>query len=384
MKIAHVCAVFPPYHSGTGTVCHYNALYLAQRGHDVTVITSNHPEGQFTYAPEMKVERLPITFRIGNAPLLLDLVKLRGFDIIHIHLPFIFGSELIWLASQFSNTPLVATYHNDLIGVGLRKHIFNVYTHSAYQLILNRVQRICSVSIDHANGSYLQHLSAKRKQRLVEIPNGVDVEKFSPSVDGTAIRLRYGIGSHARVLTFVGALDQAHHFKGVEYLLRTFAEFCLVDEHNHLMIIGGGDLKTHYEQLAKDLDLKTRVTFTGDLTHEDLPAYYRASDVVILPSFPPESFGIVLIEAMACGRPVIAHDIPGVRTVIEDGSDGFLVSPNQPKALAEKILLLLGDKERSDAMGMNGRKKVENRYTWPKIAEHLEHVYEDVIAHAAR
>jgi glycosyltransferase involved in cell wall biosynthesis len=302
-------------------------------------------------------------------------LNLRGYDVIHLHLPFIFGAELIWLSHQMRHTPIVATYHNDLLGVGLRKHLFNVYTQTAYQLILRKAQYLCAVSYDHAQSSHLQRLSKEQKAKIIEIPNGVDVERFSPQINGQHIRLKHGIDDDARVLTFVGALDQAHHFKGVEYLLHTFAEYCLSDARNHLMIIGHGDLKEHYEKVAVELGIGQRVTFTGSVTDEDLPSYYAASDAVSLASFPPESFGVVLLEAMACGRPVIAHDIPGVRTVVSHENDGFLVTPNRPAELADRILTLLGDQDQNRMMGENGRQKVEQCYAWSKVVEQLEEVY---------
>jgi glycosyltransferase involved in cell wall biosynthesis len=148
------------------------------------------------------------------------------------------------------------------------------------------------------------------------------------------------------------------------------------------MLVGDGDLKEKYIALATELGIRDRVLFVGFVP--SVVPYYAASDVVVLPSFPPESFGVVLLEAMACQRPVVAHNIPGVRSVISDGEDGFLAEPHQPHTLVEKIKQLLDDPALRKTMGISGRKKVESSYTWPKIVERLEQVYEDVIANAAR
>jgi glycosyltransferase involved in cell wall biosynthesis len=382
MKIAHICAVFPPYHSGTGTVCLYNALYLARLGHDVTVITAHHPEGEFEYPSEIKVKRLPSAFRIGNAPLLPGLLAVRDFDILHLHLPFIFGAELTYLNSVLNRIPFVVTYHNDLIGDGARKPLFDIYARTSIQMSLRTARRICTVSLDHAKHSQLRWLGTRAKEAIVEIPNGVDIDLFQADEDGTAIRQQHGIPLDARVITFVGALDRAHHFKGIEYLLESIADYLRTEPDVVLMLVGDGDLKEQYIARTRELGIHDRVVFVGFVP--SVVPYLAASDVVILPSFPPESFGVVLLEAMACQRPVVAHDIPGVRSVISDGEDGFLVEPHQPHMLVEKLKCLLDNPAMRKTMGINGRTKVESRYTWPKIVEHLEQVYEDVIADAAR
>jgi len=207
----------------------------------------------------------------------------------------------------------------------------------------------------------------------------VDVEIFRPDLDGGMVKRKLGIPAGSKVIAFVGALDRAHPFKGVDYLLRVFSGMC--DSDAVLLIVGDGKLKHAYIRLAAELGLAGRTFFAGLVAHTDLPLYYAAADVVVLPSSPPESFGMVLIEAMACGRPVIAHDIPGVRMLIDDGVDGYLIQPGDAEALQRQLAQILSMPHYDLlAMGFAGRRKVELKYTWEVAGQRLECIYQQVIA----
>ena len=120
--------------------------------------------------------------------------------------------------------------------------------------------------------------------------------------------------------------------------------------------------------------------FAGAIQHKNTPAFFRSADVTILPSLPPESFGLVLIESLACGTPVVAANIPGVRTVVEHEVDGLLTEAGDPAALAESIRQILSDELLRQAMGRRGRAKVETRYAWQVVGERLEAIYSASVA----
>jgi glycosyltransferase involved in cell wall biosynthesis len=380
MRIAHVTATFPPYYSGTGLVCYHNALELARRGHDVTVLTAAHPPGTYEYPPEIRVQRLPVAFRIGNAPLLPGLLWLRGYDIIHLHYPFIFGAEMIWMLAQRTGIPYIITHHNDLIGDGIRKHLFAAYAAVSARLVMSKASKFGVVSLSHAEACRLTPIFRACWDDVVEIPNGVDTNLFHPTADSHQVYQEYGIAEDTFVLLFVGALDRAHHFKGVPYLLQAFAKLQLDDANMMLLVVGDGDLKEYFASLAGDLNISAKTVFPGSRQHNDLPAFYAASDIAVLPSLPPESFGMVLIEAMACGKPVIASNLPGVRSVVNDGEDGLLVEPGNVADLAAKIQQLLDDPQRRQEMGKRGRAKVERQYSWDAIGAKLEQIYHNVVS----
>lgn len=381
MKLAHVTATFPPYEGGTGNVCYNNVVQLARRGHEVTVFTAAYPPDDYEYPKGITVRRLPFAFRFGNAPFLPGLLGVKHFDIIHLHHPFIFGAELIWATSKLRRIPYVITHHNDLIGNGHRRRLFDAYSALSTRLVVAGAAKFAVVSMDHAAGCRLTPIFRRRWQDVVEVPNGVDVQIFRPNLDGNSVRARYGIPYGAGLILFVGALDRAHHFKGVERLIYAFSR--IDDPVAYLMVVGEGNLRSTFARLAQKQGVAKRVVFTGYISNQQLPPYYCAADLVVLPSFPPESFGLVIIEAMACGRPAVAYDIPGVRSVISDGEDGLLVKPGDIESLADEIRKLLSNPGLRLAMGECGRAKVKEQYTWERSAERLEELYYQVLASAS-
>jgi glycosyltransferase involved in cell wall biosynthesis len=313
--------------------------------------------------------------QIGNAPLLPGLLSLHGFEVLHLHLPFIFGAELTWLLSKLRGQPYVITYHNDLIGEGGRRALFDGYSRVSLPLVIGGARKIAAVTLDHALHSRAASLFERRRADLVEIPNGVDTQAFQPDLAaGRAVRARLNLGADMPIALFVGALDRAHHYRRVDLMLE--AARSLPDLA--LLLIGDGDTRADYQAQARSLGIADRVRFVGKIAHPELPAYYNAADIVVLPSQLQESFGMVLIEGMACGKPVVASNIPGVRSVVRDGVDGVMVEPGSAEALTAGIrALLAADRQ---AMGAAGRAKVEAKYSWPSIVSALELVYQDAIA----
>lgn len=362
-------------------MCYHNALELARRGHDVTVITAAHPPGTYDYPPEIQVQRLPVTFRIGNAPLLPGLLQLKSYDIVHLHYPFFFGAELVWLATRLRQISYVITYHQDVLFTGLLRLAEQVHHMVLGRLILAWANKLLATSWDYARASRISEMLRVRPQAIGEMPNGVSIDRFTPHSDVHALRERYGIAPHDKIILFVGAIDQAHYFKGIDVLLH--AVHAINDASVKLLLVGDGDLRETYQQQAQVLGLMERAHFCGRVTAEELPQHYVLSDMLVLPSTTMgEAFGMVLIEAMACARPVIASNLPGVRSVVRDGEDGLLIEPGNIADLAAKIQQLLDDPQRRQEMGRRGRAKVERQYAWNAIGARLEQTYYEVLNHA--
>jgi len=392
LKLAHITSTFPPYWAGTGNVAFHNARILHERGHDVSLFTARYSDDDDMDMP-FKVRRLPAQFRVGNAPLTWGMVsELRGFDVIHLHYPYIFGSELAHYAAWRTKTPLVLTYHNQLQEQTLfKKTLFGIYNLLAEPLILNLAKRRLAVSREH-----LISLQPRFQEdaHTLELPNGVDSQQFSPQPG--RMRQQLGTPEAAPVALFVGALDQAHRFKNVDGLIRAFAR-AKQDAPDtlaaaELWIVGDGDLRADLEALTAQLKL-TRVRFLGKYPPSDLPPIYSDADLLVLPSTGVESFGVVLIEALACETAVLASNLPGVRTVVDardandasdpykqgEQGDGMLVPPRDDAALTQALVTLLSDRERTRAMGKRGRERVKARYDWQVIGERLEHIYLDLL-----
>lgn len=374
MRIAQVVATFPPYRGGTGNVCYQNAREMARRGHDVHVFTMARSGALARERVDgITVHRLRPLVRLGNAAALPGLVRaLHGFDLIHLHYPF-FGGEFAALAAKLWRTPLVITYQHDVFLRGAMGVIAYVMRQTAMRLALRWADRVLFSSLDYARASHIGPLLRGRAERIGELPNGVDTARFIPATSGRESRVSTRGTAEERVVLLVAGLDRAHYFKGVEVLLAALAALPTTIRG---VIVGDGDLRPRYEAIAKTLGLAERVTFAGRVSDEDLPDYYRTADVTVLPSVTMgEAFGLVLVESLACATPVIASDLPGVRTVVDHGRDGYLAVPHDHTTLAATIARLLADEGARQTMGREGRKKVEARYDWASIGAQLDTCY---------
>jgi glycosyltransferase involved in cell wall biosynthesis len=284
---------------------------------------------------------------------------------------------MIYLLSKLTKQKYLITYHNDVILSGNIKPFLKLYKRTLMQAILKNAEKICVSSLDFGYNCELSNYSDIIINTIIEVPIGVDTHTFNLNISSNEIRERYKL-FNKKIILFVAALDKAHYFKGLENLLISFSR--IDDETARLMIIGDGDLKNYYINLSKELGISEKVIFTGGVSNEDLPKCYACADMLVLPSTSTECFGLVLTEAMACGKPVIASNLPGVRTVVDHNVNGLLVQPGDVKDLSEKIDYLLNNDEVCKSFGKEGRKKTEEKYSWKRIAEKLEHTYFDILS----
>jgi glycosyltransferase involved in cell wall biosynthesis len=330
------------------------------------------------------VHRRRPRFAIGNAPLLPELARLRGYDVLHLQYPFIFGAELVLAAHlRSARAALVVGYHNRLIGDGARRWMFWGYEETIGRALARRADRICVVSGAHARTvDYLRATSRRDPSKLVEVPNGVDLEHFVQGPDAAGTRAALGIPPDAIVAAFVATLDRAHWSKRCDLAIEALAR--AQDERLHMLVVGGGEWLERHRADAHAAGVGARVHFAGPQPHDELPAFLRAADLLLLTS-DLESFGIVLLEAMACGLPTVATDPPGVRAVVRAGETGLLAPRGDASALAARLreLVAAGAAGRV-SMGAAGRALCAARYGWPAIVDRLEDVYDDALARAGR
>jgi glycosyltransferase involved in cell wall biosynthesis len=379
MRIAQVSATFPPYLAGTGNVCHNYSIELAKLGHDVNVYTSEYNASKY---PANNNQAITVNYfkpliKIGNAPLMPQLLFIKKCDLIHLHYPFFFGGEMISLLSKLRGYPFIITYHNDVILNNSLDNLMYYYDLTVSSHVINTSRKIIISTLDYSKNSKLAKIFQDNRDKLLEIPIGTDINRFNPNIQFAEIKLKWNL-TDEKIILFVGALDKSHWFKGVEYLLRGFDK--IVNDNYRLIIVGEGSLKEHYVDIAKKLGISKYVIFAGRVSDDELPEYYSMSDLVVLPSISVESFGLVLIEAMAAGKPVIASDLPGVRTVVSDGINGFLAKPKDVDELASKMQYLLEDEVTCKGFGVKGRKIVEKKFSWEVIGRKLEKVYFEVLS----
>jgi glycosyltransferase involved in cell wall biosynthesis len=380
LRIAHLTATFPPYPGGAGNTAFRFAVEQAERGHHVEVFTAP-ADGEPPDPGRTIVHRIKPVFAIGNAPFIPSLARVRGFDVVHVHYPFIFGSDLTLLGRLTRagrRQALLVHYKNRLLGTGLRAPLFGAYEHTVAPALIRAADRICVLSQDHAHSvPYLRRTAERDPRKLVEMPNGVDTKLFSPGHDA-AVRDANGIPADAVVLAFVATLDRAHHFKRLDIAIDALAQ--LGDERVHLVVAGDGELRPEFERRADAAGLSEGVHFLGTVPHARLPAVLRGSDAFLLTTEPPESFGIVLIEAMASGLPVIATDYPGARAVVDEGENGLLVRQGETAAVAAAIRRLVDNRAQRQAMGAAGRAKAEAEWSWPGLLDRMDDAYAQALA----
>ncbi len=381
MRIAHLTATFPPYPAGAGNTAFQFARRQAERGHQVEVFTAP-ASGEPPDPGGATVHRIDPLVAIGNAPLIPSLARVVGFDVVHLHYPFIIGSELTLLGrlrQRLRAQALLVHYKNRLVGRGGRRPLFALYERTVAPALIRAADRVCVLSADHAASvPYLRRAREREPAKVMEMPNGVDSELFSPGSDSIGIRERLGIPADAVAAAFVATLDRAHHFKRLDLAIDALAS--IGEEAVHLVVAGGGELLEGFRSRAGRAGLTERVHFLGAVPHSELPGVLRAVDLMLLTTEPPESFGIVLIEAMAVGLPVIATDYPGVRAVVDDGENGLLVPAGDPDAVAAAIRRLLSaGVEGRERMGTAGREKAMREWGWESLVDRMDSAYAEAI-----
>jgi D-inositol-3-phosphate glycosyltransferase len=218
-------------------------------------------------------------------------------------------------------------------------------------------------------------------ERVINVvPCGVNLDLFQP-MDKESARRTLGLKKGERIILFVGRIEP---LKGIDVLIGAAAQ--LHDDENFRVLIVGGDERAERQleelrQHAERLGVDHHISFVGAVAHEELPVYYNAADVCVVPSY-YESFGLVAIESMACGTPVVASRVGGLTSAISDGETGYLIPWRCPEPFAERLELLLDNDELRASFGRAAREAVE-RFRWANVADALSAMYDGLLAPAA-
>ncbi len=215
--------------------------------------------------------------------------------------------------------------------------------------------------------------------KVCVVPAGYDATRFTPG-DRAAARRALGLPQERPLMLFVGRIDP---IKGIDVLVDALCGLRREEWMTappQLVVTGGNPGEAGFDALvsrARALDLMDALILVGSQPHERLPDYYRAADVVAIPSF-YESFGLVAVEAMACGTPVVASRAGGLAFTVEDGKTGFLVPHSDPQALQCRLGAVLRDPALRDALGARAAVAAE-RFAWPTVASRVVHIYDRLI-----
>ena len=372
MKILQTPIRFYPFIGGVENYVYYLSQELVKKGHQVRVICANEPPSSREETIEgIQVKRINYLGKLANTNLTPGLpyaLSKENFDVIHTHIPTPWSADWSYMASKFKNKPLIVTYHNDIIGNGAAHHIAKLYNSTALKLLLNHASKIIITQPDYLQSSpYLK----RYEDKIEVIPNGVDVRKFKP----------LNLTKDNNSLFFLSLLDEFHQYKGLDYLLKSL-KIVKEEVNDFKLVVGGeGKLLDYYKKMTNDLGLENSVEFHGFIPHEKIVEYYNKCRAFVLPSISSkqEGFGIVALEALACETPVISTDIVGVSDDLKEVNAGIIIPPRDVEKLAQAIIELLTNQELSEKMGVRGRKLVQDKYTWLKISEMAENLYERVL-----
>lgn len=291
-----------------------------------------------------------------------------------------------WVGLQLQASlglPLVCTYHS--LGAVKYRSVPTVPPIAATRLQTERAcleASRCVVATSPQEREFLRALVSERGHIEV-IPCGTDISRFGARSRDRA-REHLGFDPTAQIVAYVGRFDPR---KGIEVLVRATAHLCQQKGLDRLQVLVGGgstpgrsdgDERDRLEQLVADLGLKERVRFVGRVSDEDLPAYYAAADVCAVPSY-YEPFGLVAIEAMASGTPVVASNVGGLQYTVVPEETGLLVPPKDDLALAKAIGRILQEPAWGQRLGTSGRARVEEKFAWDGVARQLDELYRDLL-----
>ncbi len=374
MKICQLTCVYPPYGGGIGKVAYHYARLLAEQ-HEVTVITPQYNKAEtFASLESVRIEAFKPWFSFGKAAWLPTIIKrLRNFDAVHLHYPFFGVHE--YLAKLPRQQKLIISFHMLARASGLKEKIFQIDKRLTAPALARRADLLLCATHDYMHEVGLPNLGEADKWQV--LPFGVD-ECYQPAVKPSLLRQRYNIRQDEALLLFVGTLDKAHTFKGLDVLFASLA--LLKGRAWRLLIVGTGDLKNHYILQAQNLGLAKRINFVGFVKDSELPEYYQAAEMFLFPSTSTaEAFGLAALQAMACGLPVIASSLPGVRELVRDGEAGLLIEPGSASSLAAAVEILLNDPVKARALGHQGAILAKDKYQWTKIGQELLAIYAKVL-----
>ena len=298
-----------------------------------------------------------------------------AYDVVHSHY-WLSGVAAADLASRW-RVPHVAMFHT----LGEVKNRARHTEHEPDRRIASEREIASSADRIVVASQHEKHLLTSLygadPSRIAVVPCGVDLDMFTP-MDREVARARLELSDSERVILFVGRIEP---LKGIDILISAAAQ--LHEHENFIVLIVGGDEHAteridELRGLARRLDVDHHISFVGAVRHEDLPLYYNAADVCVVPSY-YESFGLVAVESMACGTPVVASRVGGLTSTVSDGETGYLIPWRCPEPFAERLELLLDNDELRASFGRAGREAVE-RFRWSNVADAVYELYEELIS----
>jgi N-acetyl-alpha-D-glucosaminyl L-malate synthase BshA len=382
MKVLVLTTTFPRWKDDPTPAFVYElSRRLRCAGLEIVVLAPHHEGAESCKVMEgLKVYRFPYFYPTKYQRLCYGggmLPNLKNSWLARLQLPFLCLSELFMTIKIIKNEKIDLIHShwipNGFIGAICKKILRKpliITVHGTDLIFLNnRFLRLlgtfaldnCDLCTVNSTATRNAVLEIKNVKKLEIIPMGVDLDAFNPQV-GSYINKTFN-ADDLMILT-VGRISEE---KGIRYLIEAMPVILKEMPTVKLMIVGDGPDRDKLEQMVKRLNL-ANITFAGMVSNKNLSNFYKSADVFILPSI-REGLGVVLLEAMACGTPVIGSNTGGVTDIIENGKNGLLIEPGDSKDIAEKIIKLLSNRELAQKLSEEGMKTVKYKFSWHIIVK---------------
>ncbi len=364
MNILHLYKDYFPVAGGIENHIKWLAEAQAARGHQVSVLVTSRDRR--THVETINGVRVLFASRlatISSAPIsaaMFSLLRREQPDIVHLQFPYPWGEAANYFVGRARKT--VLTYQSDIVR---QKYLRVVYA-PLMQRVLARVDAIIATSPNYIASS---PVLARWRNKCTVVPLAIDPTPFESASPNSLLATR-----HSPLVLFVGVL---RYYKGLQYLLDAMPAV----PRARLVVVGKGPMERQWKNHAATLGIQDRVSFVTDVADADLPAYYAAADIFVLPSSErSEAFGLVQLEAMAAGKPVVSTELgTGTSFVNVDGETGLVVPARDPRALAAAINRLIDDAPLCARMGAAARVRVQREFTLEQMVDRVMAVYKDLI-----
>ncbi|MGB9980624.1 glycosyltransferase family 4 protein [Methanobacterium sp.] len=366
-------------HGGTEIAAYQLARNIAKVDEVEIFTTSINSKDSHEISENMLIHRYGTVLKIAGANLSFNILyKPLNYkiDIIHAHYNMPYSDYSALRYAKKNKVPFVVTYHADAQESGgnfIRNWAQIIYNRSLLKNVLNGADVIIATSNSYIDES---KFLGDYRDKIEVIPNGINLEEFDINLSQEECRDKLGLPHDKKIILFFGNIVA---YKGPHILLKAFSKVKAQFKDVKLVFAGRGGMQEELTKLAAKMSIENDILFTGYVDEGLKPFYYKSADIFCLPSITmAEAFGIVNLEAMACGIPVISSKLGGIPDVIDDKETGLLVKPEDEKSLTDAITFLLENDDIARKMGNVGKRKVQE-YSWKKIAEKTEEVYEKLL-----
>ena len=390
MKVLRPVDYFPPYKKvsyGLQPTFYHLSREQVKLGIDVHVISGGYPnQRRFKTIEGIKIHRVSKPYNLTMLYEIYRLCRQKKFDIIHLHATTGFSYSILHrFIGKLNIIKLVAHVHGDTKGINLvLERIGNKFKIQSRDYSILRetiVWHGADALITNSNflKEELVSLYNISRRKVYVAYNGVDLETFYPRSSRQALLSKLGMNPKTPVIMYLGGFRP---IKGPSYFLKAIENISDRKKDIKALFVGGvGPLdilyREYFTRTLKTLERRGSLVTIGGISHVELPEYYSAVDAIVVPSL-YDAFPKVILEAMACGTPVIASNVGGVPEIVSNRETGLLVKSANPDELTESIIEIVSNPELRERISAKARKLIEN-FSWRNSARHVMNVYQKIL-----